>query len=632
MKQTILFFKEHALFLLGSVVLFFSLVIFSTTIRGEELTSHFFDPSRITKDRPEIVIVGIDDVSLQSLGAWPWDRSIFAKLTTTLSSLGAKAIVYDVLFLEKRSGDEAFKQAIHSSPIPIIFASKEVGNQYLESYLTLESNRIMSGLANVVPDSDGKVRKYPASRVTTECIDALGYTAFKLYTNKINTCIDLSTYSFRYLSNEKTISVSSVLTKQIPESSIKGKVVFIGSTSLDLPDHFVGLTGSKIPGVFVHASMFASLLNKDIDEKAGMAITLLCGLLLAVLSTLVVYRLNSLVGQLSGALMLSVGTLLLVDSAFEHHFILPAPFYFATIVFFTSYTILYRFIKERSQNEYIKTLFSKYVNKDVLKELLASGKEVRLGGERRELSILFSDLRGFTALSESLSPEELTSLLNAYLTKMSAVILHNNGTIDKYIGDAIMAFWNAPLTLVTHEHNAILTALQMQDALNAFNTEHKTSLKMGIGIHTGNVVVGNVGSLERLSYTALGDVVNNTARIESLTKKYGVKILTTEEVKNMILDTTISFRKLDVITVQGKSIPTTLYEVSWMHESSHEDTSLHEQAFNHYSKGDFDHAKEIFITLKHKGNAPAELFIKRIEILEQSKPEYWNGVWSFDEK
>jgi adenylate cyclase len=337
--------------------------------------------------------------------------------------------------------------------------------------------------------------------------------------------------------------------------------------------------------------------------------------------------------QLLTIALLFLGVFLLADYFFEQlHSVIPAPHYLLAIALFAGYTILFRFLKERKQNDYIKNLFSKYVDKDVLRELLATGAELRLGGEKREVTVLFSDLRGFTTLSESMSPEELTSTLNAYLSAMSPVILKEKGTIDKYIGDAIMAFWNAPLFTPQHQLHAVRSALIMQDDLVAFNQKNNTSLAMGVGIHTGEVVVGNVGSMERINYTILGDVVNNTSRLEGLTKKYGVGLIVTEEVKNKISDGDIGYRKLDIITVKGKHLPTIIYEAFWTKDRDSTVMENYQIAFEEYEKGDFMNAKRHFKFLADEGDEPSKKMFERLEKLGDQKPEHWDGIWRFDEK
>ena len=492
---------------------------------------------------------------------------------------------------------------------------------------------MISALANVTPDSDGKVRTFPPTIIVKNtCVDTLSHTIFNIYTHSLSNCEDLSSYSFRNSQSIRTVSVLDILSLKNTDTSFKDKVVFVGSVSLDLPDHFVGMGGSKIAGVYVHASIFNSLLNRDIDAFATNTLSILYGLLFALLATILTYTLRSLFAQILGLLVLAGALFLLVDMYFQQHIILPAPFLFIEIIIYASYTILFRFLKERKQNDYIKNLFSKYVDKDVLKELLVSGAELKLGGEKREVTVLFSDLRGFTTLSESLTPEDLTSTLNAYLSAMSPIILKEKGTIDKYIGDAIMAFWNAPLFTPHHQTHAVMSALIMQDDLKKFNEKNNTSLAMGVGVHTGEVVVGNVGSMERVNYTILGDVVNNTSRLEGLTKRYGVGLIVTEEVKNKITEETITFRKLDIITVKGKRLPTVIYEAIWSKDIDPIVMADYEIAFEEYEKGEFIKAKRLFKYLSDNGDKPSEKMLERLEKLGEIKPEGWDGIWRFDEK
>ncbi len=626
-------FKNYGWFTVVWFIILFLIVVLSNSPRGKELTSHFFDPSRTTATREEAVVVGIDDKSLQTIGAWPWDRTNFALLTSELSKSEVKAIVYDVLFLEPRTGDDAFKKAIKESKVPIILASKNDSGSYLESFLHTTSSPTLSALANVGPDSDGKVRMFPkVQALEGSCVDTLSHTVFTLYTHKTPSCDDLSTYSFRHSTKIRTISAVDIITATNTDATLKDKVIFIGSVSLDLPDHFVGMNGSKIAGVYVHASIFNSLLNNDIDTEIPNYLAFLYLLFFAIVTTALVYKLRSLVAQVSILIAILVVVVVLAQVTFDQHFIIPAPFGILTVLLYAGYTILYRFLKERKQNDYIKNLFSKYVDKDVLKELLATGAELRLGGEKREATVLFSDIRGFTTLSESMTPEELTSTLNAYLSAMSPVILKEKGTIDKYIGDAIMAFWNAPLFTPNHQLHAVRAALIMHDELEEFNKKNTTTLAMGVGIHTGEVVVGNVGSMERVNYTVLGDVVNNSSRLEGLTKRYGVGLIVTEEVKNKISTDDIVFRKLDIITVKGKHLPTVIYEAMW---SKNADTIMLENyaiAFDEYERGDFMNAKRHFKFIADEGDKPSGKMFERLEKLGDITPEGWDGIWRFDEK
>lgn len=626
-------FKKSTLLLaLGLCVVGSVFFLLSTTSRGKALTDTFFDPIRVTSGREEVVIVGIDDTSLQTLGSWPWDRSVFARLNTALLDADVRAIAYDVLFLEKRTGDEAFLESLTKDKTPILLASKITDTEYLQSHLVGAGTHVQSSFANVSPDTDGKVRKYPSAfRLQEGCAYGLAESIFRIMTfTTANTCDTPTDTSFRYPLAISTYSVIDILEGKVTQAELKGKVVFIGSTSLDLADHFVSLTGEKIPGVYVHGSILTSLLNGVADNHASKTTTLLSFLVFISLTTLILSRVERLALQLVTVLGVLIGVLLLSGILFQYETLLPTPWLLLAVLVTSGYVTFARFITERKQNKYIQGLFSKYVHKDVLAELIRSDKPIRLGGEKKEVTVLFSDLRGFTTLSEKLTAEELTGLLNGYFSAMTPHILEEKGTIDKFIGDAIMAFWNAPLTISNHTTHAVSSALRMHKALADFNRAHTTTLEMGIGLHRGEVVVGNVGGEDRVNYTVLGDTVNLTSRLEGLTKKYGVKTIVTEEVITALPKDKYAVRLLDVITVKGKTSPTKIFEVNESGEIDKSTTHLYEAAFKLYQKGLWTEASEMF--RKITKDTPSEVMLGRISTLEKEPSENWDGIWKFDEK
>lgn len=618
--------KEHGSFIFGFLIIFCIVFLILGSVRGKNITNQFFDPLRTTDEREDVIIVGIDDKSLQSIGAWPWDRKVFASLTKKLNDFGARTVVYDVLFLEPRAGDAEFKDIIGFVKTPVILGSKLENDKYLASHLTLSS-----ALINVEPDSDGKVRRYPTSFLNNGiCVYPLARSAFNIAIfNKESNCDTVSATMFRYLTKVPIYSVVDIISGKIPADKIKGKTVFVGSVSLDLLDHFVGMTGEKVPGVFVHASVLTSLLNKVNDRNTNTSETIFLILAYMLVTGLLMYRLKNIIGQIVSLIILIASAALLSVFLFSLEIQIPTPWILLTIFLTGGYITLYRFIKEQKKNAYIQSIFAKYVHKDVLKELMESSSSINFAGEKREISVLFSDIRGFTTFSEKMTPEELTKLLNAYLSAMTPVILEEKGTIDKFIGDAIMAFWNAPLYVENHTTHAVKAAIGMQQALADFNKNNNTELAMGVGVNYGEVIVGNVGSLERVNYTVLGDAVNLASRVEGLTKKYGVLIIVTEEVKNLVNETDIIFRKLDVITVKGKSKPTILYEVQKKSLIVSEIFKKYENAFTNYQAGRFDEAEIVFTELSSNGDGPSKTMLERIPNLKNTN---WDGIWHFDEK
>ncbi len=627
--------KTKYLYLLGICIIIFLSFLFSTSSRGKLLTNQTFDVLRTTSSRNDVVIIGIDDKSLQALGAWPWNREVFSRLTDRISSYDAKVLVYDVLFLEPREGDNAFKISLSTSQIPVILASKIDNQNHLSSFLVNTSTSTHSAFANVSPDSDGKVRFYTLSQILHgSCLYSLSDIAFNIATFKNNAkndprC-DTALGMFRYPEKITTYPLIDVLNGEIPRDAFTNKTIFVGATALDLLDNFVGMDGEKIPGVYVHASQLISRLNNVNDTPLTSGSTVawfsIIGLCVGVLFS----RMKTLKGQLITLITFVIATTVLSVMLFDSGVITPWLVTVFMMLLIAGFVTLLHTMEERKKNAYIESIFAKYVHKDVLKELMKSSAKIRLDGEKKDMTILFSDLRGFTTLSENLEPEELTTLLNGYFSAMTPCILEEKGTIDKFIGDAIMAFWNAPLPVKDHPLHAVKSALLMEKALAKFNKTHHATLAIGIGIHRGEVIVGNVGSLERVNYTVLGDAVNLASRIEGLTKKYGVTCLITEDVKKDIQDESIMFRKLDVITVKGKSEPTILYEVSFKDSNLEEIYTKYGEAFALYEKRDFDAAEELFTALSLRGDKPSATMLKRIPVLQTM--EGFDGVWHFDEK
>jgi adenylate cyclase len=622
--------KGNATYIAGCVLIALVCALISLSSRGISITNQSFDILRTTPVRDEAVIIAIDDKSLQAIGSWPWDRDVFAALTEKVISGGAKSVIYDVLFLEPRQGDEEFKTVLSETDKPVILAAKLDQGTYLSSYLLASTTLAYSALANVDPDRDGKVRAYAGSSIIGgSCVVGLAEAGFNVATFKTPICKQEAAM-FRYPKTITTYSLTDVLTGVVPENVFTQKTVFVGATALDLFDTFVGMNGEKIPGVYVHASQFVSKLNGVHDVPISRTISILWFAFFGLLISILFRRVRNMTAQIFILIGIAASLIIISVILFNQGHITPWLISLVMLFLIAGFASLLHTFEERKKNAYIESLFSKYVHKDVLKELMKSSANLRFDGERRDMTILFSDLRGFTTISEKMQPEELTGLLNAYFSAMTPAILEEKGTIDKFIGDAIMAFWNAPLVVEDHPRHAVHAALRMGRALTKFNESTTTPLAMGVGVHRGEVIVGNVGSDARVNYTILGDAVNLASRIEGLTKKYGVTCIVTDIVRNAVDDETIGFRKLDVITVKGKSEPSVLYEAYFIEDGDANTVSSYEQAFVLYEAGDFDKAETIFKTLASAGDGPSKTMLERLPLLR--KAEVWDGVWHFDEK
>jgi len=283
----------------------------------------------------------------------------------------------------------------------------------------------------------------------------------------------------------------------------------------------------------------------------------------------------------------------------------------------------------------LKKAFSNYVSADLVREIEKHPDKLVLGGEQRELSILFSDIRGFTTLSESLSPPELVKLLNEYLSPMTRIVLEEKGTLDKFIGDAVMALFNAPLDVPDHAVRACTAAVRMLDELERLNADFiqrgMHPLDIGIGINTGLAVVGNMGADIRFDYTAIGDAVNLASRLEGLNKYYGTHILLGEETRNRISDQQFTFREIDRVRVKGKQLPVLIFELM---VSNHKIRPRFEEGLENYRAGRFKEARLIFEELAATDDdAPSRLYVARCDdYIAHPPPTDWDGVYTATSK
>jgi len=303
---------------------------------------------------------------------------------------------------------------------------------------------------------------------------------------------------------------------------------------------------------------------------------------------------------------------------------------------------LYRYITEEREKNKIKGAFSHYVSNDVVNEMLKSPEKLKLGGDKKNLSVLFSDIRGFTTISEGLTPEELVNLLNEYLTVMTDVVFKYDGTLDKYIGDALMAIYGAPFEQHDHPSKACHSALDMMEGLSHLNeqwiSEGKKPLDIGIGINSGMMMVGNMGSNQRFDYTVMGDAVNLGARLEGANKAYRTNILisdsTYERVKNEFI-----CMELDGVKVKGKNCPVNIYQLVGRPEEISNDyialIGLFHKGLRFYKNQRWDEAIDAFrmIMTEHGGMYAADLYINRSLDLKKNPPEAdWDCVFTMETK
>ena len=610
------------------LVVLFSLFLAETTF-GKHIDTILHDQITDTRLRDEVVIIGIDDASLQKIGAWPWERDIFAKALDILMKKGARLVVFDILFLENRDGDTEVKEILKTRKQPIVFATKlDANNRVIESvYAT--SPYAISGVAHVYPDNDGKVRRVTLSQKDSlgNCHKSLAYQAFSVYTKEISSDCDTTLKLFLFQdTHPKTLSFIDVLEGTVPDEAIKDKVIFVGSNSLDMEDHFISQHGEKIPGVYIHASIFTTLLNNSFLKPVQNYVYVVCILIFLAYILMVIVTLKNIFTQAGlitfGGVLLGAATVLVLSL---HYWVslshLLFPYIFGSI-----FMIMFRYATTERKNSFIKKIFGQYVNPKVLATILKNN-DLKLGGEKKYITILFSDIRGFTTMTEKMAPEKLVETLNTYLEAMSPIIMNHDGVIDKYIGDAIMAFWNAPVDVAHHEEKAVRASLVMIETLKKI--QEGAPLEIGIGLHAGDAIVGNIGSSARINYTIIGDAVNACSRLEGLTKKYGLEILVSEQIKNAIHADDILWRSIDVVRVKGKSEIMKLYEPMKKTEENQRLILQSEEAFRAYFAGDFRKATTLYKEVKDRYSAT---MVSRMNDLQKMPSLSSHTVWDWDEK
>lgn len=306
-------------------------------------------------------------------------------------------------------------------------------------------------------------------------------------------------------------------------------------------------------------------------------------------------------------------------------------------------TVVYQYVSERRQKAAIKSIFSRYVDPSIVNQLVSNPELVRLGGERKTMSVLFSDIANFTSISEKLAPEDLVAHLNEYLTAMTGIIFKHSGTLDKYIGDAIIAFWGAPIELKDHAYRACQAAMEMTKKLDElhskWNEEGKPILNFRVGINSGEMVVGNVGGKERFDYTVIGDNVNLASRLEGANKIYKTRILLTEFTYELVKERVFA-RELDLIVVKGKTHPVKIYEllsdaIGNVSEDERKVVDLYHAGISKYRNREWGIAAEFFekALSMNPSDYPSEIYLERSRVYEiEPPPSDWDGVFVMETK
>ncbi len=702
----------------------------------ELLRLKFFDLYQLAKPRKvaerPVVIVDIDEASLEALGQWPWPRTLAARLVDRITEAGALAVAFDVVFPEpdrtspdlvadavpglsdgarrelraatnhdavlaqslRRSrvvlGQSAYNprglstRARLSPKVPLAYIGQNPAPflltypELLPNIEVLEDAAAGRGMLTVLPEADGVVRRTPLIlRAKDAIIPALSVDLLRVASGQTTLLIKSDSIGVRsvvvagaeiptdpngqlwvYFSPHdagRYVSAKDVLDGSVGREALENKLVLIGTSASGLFDVKTTPTEPVMPGVEVQAQILENILTRSVLNRPGFAngaevwLALVVGLAIIVLVPLLgVFR----VFMLGFAVTLILAGLswqlysranILIDVAFP----LLSSFGVFLALVFTNY------FREEAQRQRIRDAFSQYLSPDLVEQLAQNPKKLVLGGETRDMTILFSDVRGFTAISELYrdDPQGLTSLMNRFLTPLSNAIIEHNGTIDKYMGDSIMAFWNAPLDNTSHAMNACEAALDMLARMERVNAARESEaqqsgkpfipIRVGIGINTGECVVGNMGSELRFDYSVLGDSVNLASRLEGQSKAYGLPIIIGSRTARYV-ENSFATLELDFIRVKGKSEPDVIYTVLGRGDLIEDETYQRlrdrtQTMLEAYRHGDWGRALEALQVCRQAGGrfgleTFCTLYGTRIAAFLEAPPPKWDGVFTLETK
>lgn len=439
------------------------------------------------------------------------------------------------------------------------------------------------------------------------------------------------------------VSVLDVLSGKAPRYPLKDAIVLIGTSAPGLHDLRTTPVGERYNGVEIHANIISGILDERMLQHPlyVRGIELLMLVLIGVLMTVVLARVSVVASIVFSLLLLStiVGVNLGLWTGWGMVIPLATPLLYAFSLYVAH--MVYGYFVEARGRRALSNLFGQYVPPELVEEMGRNPSHFDMSSDSREMTVLFSDVRGFTSIAETLAPRELSQLMNEFLTPMTKVIHRHRGTIDKYMGDAIMAFWGAPLADDHHARNALLAAIEMQGALQEllplFAKRGWPPIRIGIGINTGMMRVGNMGSEFRMAYTVMGDSVNLGARIEGLTKTYGVTIAVGEITRNAVPD--FSFLELDRVRVRGKGKPVAIYEPLGPRNGLDPETRSmlrrYHEALRLYRSGEWEVAEKEFYQLHqaHRQRKIFQIYLDRLAHYRNYPPgDDWDGVFSYGDR
>lgn len=646
-----------------------------------------------------LVIVAVDDKAFASLPAkWPYPREYFTRAIRNLSAAGARLIIFDIEFTEPSTlnplEDESLARAVAASGRCLV-AGKVVReyarNETVNTYLLQPIQPLLAvgadwALINVVEDDDGFIRRYllfqdyqdrpllslatrafvrlTADTVNAE-LDAINGT-FRIDGRPVprydqNTMLinfrgpdkTFPTYSLADILDDADFNLGEAEDTDIFEmhkewGTFRDKIVLIGAAAEELQDNkftpFFTFEGKrrKMPGVEMHANALHTLLTGNYIRKIPYPYQLLLMAVLSAIIMLAIYSGRTAVGMISAlALLVALAAFAIYAFVTSHLWVPVVGPALAVVLSYAGHSAQL-LVAERREKSRVRKVFSQYVAKSVVDNMLASGETPKFGGERRELTVLFSDVRSFTSFCERHDAETVVQRLNEYLTSMVEVVFRNQGTLDKFVGDELMALFGAPLYFKEHAEKACVTAYEMIAELRAlqkrWSADAKDYFHIGIGINTGKMIVGNLGSQQLFDYTVIGDEVNLGARLEGANKQYSTSIIisesTYEQVKNKA-----RVRELDLVRVKGKQKPVKIFELRSMEVLPDIEQDLivdtYHKGLEFYKQHQWYKAIREFRTVLRyfPSDGPSRVYVARsLDFIENPPPADWDGVYEFKTK
>lgn len=689
--------KKHRLLFTGIIAVLtaiaFSYLVYAGTLDlwQNRLSDLLYAP--ISSPTKDITIVTIDGKTLdenRGLGHFTnWNRTYFAKVLKNINKYDPKVVAFDIFFKSSKDPDqdEQFADELAKTDIPIL-VFRDYPQEGVDEYFFNDSpieppNKLFSDLENVtiaandvLPDDDEVIRRaMPAIFNTNEnkIIETIPFSiAGRVLGSTIPSSVNpdfSSSYNdvpledgqmlIRYFSSPnstkqyETFSFLDVFNEQYinadPEQYFKDKIVLVGVSDPYFNDnHFTPVSDTPMPGVEIHANAAQTILDQDFLRNMTPLEKSALITLLAFLSAFI-FMFTRIRWSLLFLFAVPAAYAFAAKPLFNAGLIpdMVHPYLVIAVTFVAAY--IYRYFTEFKEKSALKGAFSKYVSPAVMDEIMSAPQKLTLGGEKREITVLFTDIAHFTSISEKLSPESLVALLNEYLEAMTDVIMAEGGTIDKYEGDAIMAYFGAPLGQADHAVRACTTALKMREKLTELlnkwkndpplpGGEKKPEIDFRCGLSMGEAIVGNVGSKSRLEYTAIGDIVNLGSRLEGANKKYLTNVLVSEATYEAVKEH-FEAREIDIIRVVGKAKPIKVYELlnykGKLVPEAVELLRLYNEGIQMYHERNFEGALTKFTQLlgKYPSDGPSKLYKQRCDVLKDiPPPEDWDGVFELGSK